>query len=804
MVRFPVRLITFLVLFVQTALSYDGERWYPAVVDSMAGRFGAFMEGYRYRKLGYLTLISDGADVYSITMGDNLFLGRPYLASSYEYEEKYSWTGAERTWKFDGATGQKDFIKVYESLLAPGFLYETSEPLFRWCWEEQKTGQGFILPLERGVVRFGEGERYLADIQGRMAENWILVTFSGSRDCQFDCPLLFIFENKPVSLEVVTHEFLDIRFPQAAGKIVVMPLYGVKKVENEKTRSFTSGVPREVVQSCSAWASRMCHYPVAAHEVYRFGIAGELIVKDSYDFISFEGAEGEPLAPLPPFLRLAQLTGYPVQIGGQLVETGYPTHYGALDYVKGPELSYTVPACSYMERTLAPVRLEGIKDGFAIEEAIVDRLVHPRWIWPGDHDYQPDDVMDTLHNLRLLTWTAWSLPEKIRGLYLKGLARPGLDKIKESHYFFFEDPVAKAVYARDSTIFAQRGKTSYDSDWYNGFQLAGLWAYSYFGDKKDGLAVARNHWNIWTALRNYMEIYHDWATCCSTTDPRGNLIDYDCMRNGWQGLLGYGRLARDLGKIDLYRQTRFLASKTMIAHYVQWTLPEYFYDLASSFPPDSAKWLKVYKKEEITGVSTLNAYSLHGFILPDNEAPYNLSACIPEHSLFLNDFGLTNRLRKLTYELMPRYHPDWSKFDPNTYTSPGGWWSANAVAGRYFYFLDPHLFVRAINFNEPLEILLSYRKLEWLSGQIIEAMLVGSRPMLIVPTYVEFQGNVWNEKDRSLTFALDGKGWANVEIRNCVRPRKVSPDAVLNYNIQKRTAYLRIELAGLKKTSVYF
>ena len=93
-------------------------------------------------------------------------------------------------------------------------------------------------------------------------------------------------------------------------------------------------------------------------------------------------------------------------------------------------------------------------------------------------------------------------------------------------------------------MFAVRGPVSYDADWYNGFELAGLWAWRYFGDRREGLALARKHWNLWTGLRDYYEIYHDWAVCNSLSDPRGNLLDFDCMRNCWAGLLAYARLAR--------------------------------------------------------------------------------------------------------------------------------------------------------------------------------------------------------------------------------------------------------------------
>ncbi|MEA1997417.1 MAG: hypothetical protein U9N45_07245, partial [Gemmatimonadota bacterium] len=168
MARFFIRVLFILFLAVETTAA--GADWRPGVVDSMAGRFGAFMEGCRYRRLGYLSLISDGPDLYSITMGQNLHLGRPWLPGSYTYKEKYTWTGAERSWSFESEKGGEGFIKVYESLLAPGFLYEMSEKTFRWLFEEQKTGQGFILPLESGVVCRSEGERYISAHHGPMAE----------------------------------------------------------------------------------------------------------------------------------------------------------------------------------------------------------------------------------------------------------------------------------------------------------------------------------------------------------------------------------------------------------------------------------------------------------------------------------------------------------------------------------------------------------------------------------------------------------------------------------------------------------
>ncbi len=776
--------------------------WKELPVEHISGRFGQFMEGYRYRKLGYLTLISDGADVYSISMGRNVSLGRPNLPPAYSYAESFGWTGARKVWRW-GA----DSLVVHESLLAPGFLYESSSSAFRWAWEEKSKARGFVLPLAGGARYFGEGEPYKAELHGPLAANWLLMTFNGS-GAPVDCPLLFVFEKSPTVMQVTTHEFIDLRFDGPAGKIVILPLYGVRKYDFTLSAAWRKAVPDEVTAACNGLAARCAHYPVDCR--VRYHLDGDsLRVREAFSFISFEGATQPRLAPIAPFVRLAQQDGYPVGMSGKLVEGGYPTHYGPLDWVEGEVAEYCLPLCPYVDKTVMPVALSGVPGQQKVEKRLAEYLAAPNLLWPGDEDYHPDDLMDTLHNLRLLAWAAWSLPSKQRGLALEELARPGLERVAQTPFYRYIDPVAGRSYLRDSTVFAVRGPVSYDADWYNGFELAGVWAWRQFGDRAEGLDLARRHWALWTGLRDYYEIYHDWAVCASLSDPRGNLLDFDCMRNGWCGLIAYARLARELGETDLYERTMFLVSRMQLAHYAQWSLGGYLYDQAATYAPDSGTGLLAWPRADILCVEALDSYGPHQIMLPDDDSPYCLSANIPEHALFLEDFGLTPRLHHLVYDLVPKYQSGWNTFDPSKFKTLYGddtdaWWRANAAAGRYFYFLDPLLFSRAMNFHEPLERLLGHRRLDWLSGQAVEAMLVGSRPELVAPVNAEFRGNRWDEKAQSLEFSLEGRGPAQIEIRNCGCPKKVEPKAAVDYDPGRRIAFLSLELRGLQKTRVWF
>ena len=724
--------------------------WIDSPVDEAAGRFGALEEGYRYRKMGYLSLISDGVDVYSITLGDNINLGRPWVPQKYTYGEDYNWSRARKVFEYS-SDGGLDTLTIIESILAPGFLYSSTDDVFRWQWNEHLTGMNFILPLKSGVEEFGEGNRYVRGYHGKLDDNWMLVSFEGSGQ-PFDCPLLFIFENAPKEIEIFNHENLDMRFQESVGKVVVMPLLGTKKSEGIfKTQNLNV-----LAEQCSRWREIMSNYPVGCSESFAFDGNGKLLIKNEYEFISFNDASKKILSPMPIFAEYARERGYDVGVDQEVIETGYPTNYGPLSYVEGTELVYSIPDCKYIDQMLAPVKVEGNSTADKLQERLFEYLSKPpTWTWPGDHDYDPDGVMDALHNLRLLAWSTWSLPEKERKSRLKDIAEPGVDKVEQKLYYFFEDPVAERVYARDSTIFAQRGKTSYDSDWYNGFQLAGLWDYVYFGDRDKGLKLARDKWDIFTDLYDYMEIYHDWTTSCSTTDPRGNLIDYDCMRNGWSGILAYARLARELGHDDKYLVARYLAAKTMVAHYVQWKLQDFIYEVTASYAPDSSKSILSFNLDEITGVELLDSYGPHSINKPFDKSPYNLNACIPEHSLFLADYGLRNRVEMLSDHNLEKYVPEWRDFDPVAYSSAGHWSSANAVAGRYFYFIDPHLFAKSIVLNEDLDKLASYMPLERVSGQAVEGMLVGSRPMLILPADAVFKGNIWDENDSTMSFSLD-------------------------------------------------
>ncbi|MEA2062065.1 MAG: hypothetical protein U9P14_00080, partial [Gemmatimonadota bacterium] len=229
---------------------------------------------------------------------------------------------------------------------------------------------------------------------------------------------------------------------------------------------------------------------------------------------------------------------------------------------------------------------------------------------------------------------------------------------------------------------------------------------------------------------------------------------------------------------------------------------------ASSYSPDKNSSNLQYPLNDITGISHIDGYGNLGLEGPDDRSPYHLNANIAEHALLLSDFGLNDEVGHAV-NLLTSKGDDISSLNPETYKiSSSSWAAANAAGGRYFYFIDPVLFARSVNLNEPLDQLLSYRPLKWLSGQAVEGMLVGSRPMLEIPADVIFMGNEWNEKDRSLEFSLKSKDQnavtSEVVIRNCDGIKKIGSDIAFQYDSETRKAFFSIELKGKETVKVFF
>ena len=80
--------------------------------------------------------------------------------------------------------------------------------------------------------------------------------------------------------------------------------------------------------------------------------------------------------------------------------------------------------------------------------------------------------------------------------------------------------------------------------------------------------------------------------------------------------------------------------------------------------------------------------------------------------------------------------------------------------------------MRSLLLREPFDKLMSYT--DRLTGPVMEAYLVGTHPIVIFPTDIEFCGNEWNERNKTLTIKYRSpvKKYAKISVINRNMPKE--------------------------------
>jgi hypothetical protein len=128
--------------------------------------------------------------------------------------------------------------------------------------------------------------------------------------------------------------------------------------------------------------------------------------------------------------------------------------------------------------------------------------------------------------------------------------------------------------------------------------------------------------------------------------------------------------------------------------------------------------------------------------------------CVPELMRYLGDC-CRQQVKAFEYDMAARYDRDWLQQAEQELAE----W--DLVAG-HFYSLDSHLMTRALVFRETLATLTKYTS--HLSPAVLECYLVGSHPLVLVPTSARFEGCVWDEKRKLLQINLAGRAVADVDV----------------------------------------
>lgn len=751
------------------AAKHSRTSWSQGVGTTSAGRLGAHAAGYEPPENGFLTLRSDGETIRWID-DESIDIGALHLPPTHtRHSHTQSWV--LRTTEIS-APGQDGFpnlkLRTVLSAARPDVVFDSStDRMLRWRWPVQGSPGWIALPTANGLelvnyargyplkpghpaaaLFFGSGAIPASNPDSvRWSQKW-MVTFGLTGKPRPCPPLLWVFHGpKPRKVDVISYEFMNLQFSSPFGRISVMPLSGTAAVDHDALRGLCEGKGREPFAAwCNHWADLLRRLPDDVQDQYRIDEeAGVVHVRQSGSRLD---GKKPSRAPVPPFLSAAE-TRYPVEFATPMVEppAGFGelySHYGPYRIARSSELQYSIPLCPYLPKVLCPKEIMGDSEASNITRRLRKKMDDPAQTYGGDGTWDADSLLDILHNLRVLAWAAWSLPQADRETVRAGLVRDFPRLFRKSSYLYYTEPVTGRRFCRDPEIFDWCGDVTYDMDWYSGMNLAGLFAGVYFDALEP--ATVRRQWSLTKDIAAYFEVYQDWATFAPWTDMRGEVLNFDCARHGAQGMIGLARLAETFGDADTRDRARYIASRYMVLWAAELALPELFH--TGGVPTNPTGRSGPGRLDIGLGNDLRERNAAIHIVTSGASHPYTLSPLTPEHMLFFRDYADLEHFEEYERNALGEDCPHWQSSPHKTLRSDDPEYVHERISGQCFYQTDPHYFLRLLVLDWPVAEALEGE--EDPSPQVLAAALARIGPMVLAPATVRFMGCRWDAKARVL------------------------------------------------------
>ena len=468
---------------------------------------------------------------------------------------------------------------------------------------------------------------------------------------------------------------------------------------------------------------------------------------------------------------------------GEVLEELCPTFLGWYEAVKGEVLEYEIPLSRFRNLAPAPMRVEHNPLADDLTDRLTGYLTRGEYLtFGGDEDYDPQCSMDSLHDLRILAWATWSIAPHRRPEVIELLTR-GLRGLPDEDFLEFEAPFTGTAWARHRSFFRYRGVVDYDCEWYNGMNLAGLWAYDYFTTGEESLELLRRRWPLMRKLFAYYQAFADWALTVAWTSARGECVWLDGINYAYEGMLAFAAMARKIGERADAAWGDYLAAKAELFIRNCWNSAPY---VERFFPADGA----------VPAVAS-GYYECAPTAYGDNSgfSCGNYGYAVRELLVLLKDMNKENALSRGLRRFEQNY-PQWRR-EPYAAAELRelAHWHTRIDPRRpiHHYFLDPRLMVSSLVLAEDVPTLAEAGAP--LSGPVLECFLVSMAPLLLVPRDACFLGAVWDDQAKALKLRLSGDGPTTVALAHAQPATKTVP-APLEVVRQEGRVLYRFDLSG--------
>ena len=209
-----------------------------------------------------------------------------------------------------------------------------------------------------------------------MEENWVVVWFSGARGwTNWDSPWVVYLQHKPTRMKL-DDDGLHLQFRQAAGDVVVMPLYGyakaplepatnsaaarsVQKETRPETWKWGKGLLREPLVRIRYWASATREFPIYCEDSFSVDRAKDSVTfRQKFTWRSINddwNTKHLKVAPISPPLALASIDrDFPARFSKPPMDFEIMTPAGPfLGFQDADSYDVTFPVLQYIHETEA-------------------------------------------------------------------------------------------------------------------------------------------------------------------------------------------------------------------------------------------------------------------------------------------------------------------------------------------------------------------------------------------------------------------------------------------------------------------
>ena len=467
----------------------------------------------------------------------------------YENDEiEADWTSFRWRRKVKTEVGAEYTQELRYSILAPGIQVETDAPAFALTFqnrdaEKGPAGMAYLGPDGARVVKIKDGIDPKA-----MQENWLVLL---ANDGTPEIPVMVVFQHRPDRFEW-TKAGLTIHRADGVGTLALATPYGAVVLTRSALsdwQMWTQGLP--VTQRFHKVIDLLTAYPWKCRETFAVQ-DGSVHIRDTIEYLPWQddwGTQPKQYAPLPPLVAYSSELGYlPANCVKDYTAMLIPTKWGPYWVREGDTIDYWLPIPKAWDH--APLGVKPAEDTDWLYENLM-RSLKPEAFEklrrePPAPVYYPHCAA---HDFHAGAWrTANFMAPEQRQVLRELTGTSVLSALFPQNYRYRRDPITGAQYVACTFAWSRADQVNSDGtadiDYWQGLVLYGLYTHAKYGAD---WATMHANWPVIRSMLSYWEALHSWALMGPGARESGASYHGDMATAGYAGLVGFYRLAQQLG-----------------------------------------------------------------------------------------------------------------------------------------------------------------------------------------------------------------------------------------------------------------